>query len=81
MLKGSQRKYLRGVAHGLRPVVQIGKEGLTEAVIRAIDQAIESHELVKVQIFAEREDRTAFAAVIEERLGCECVGADRRDAL
>ena len=74
MLKGSDRKYLRGVAHGLRPVVQVGKEGLSEAVLTAADKALYAHELIKVQIFAEREDRQAAAETIEKRLSCECVG-------
>lgn len=75
MLKGSQRKHLRGLAHGFRPAVQVGKEGLTEAVVAAIDSALESSELIKVQIVAERDERRAIAAAIEERLGCECAGA------
>ncbi len=41
-LKGSQRKYLRGLAHSYKPLVQIGKEGLSESVIRAIDTALEA---------------------------------------
>ena len=75
MLKGSQRKYLRGLAQGLRPVVQVGKGGLSPAVLDAVAAALEAHELVKVQIFAEREDRSAVAASIEQSLGCECVGS------
>ncbi len=74
-LKGSVKKYLRGLAHNLRPVVSIGKEGLTEGVYDAIDVALEAQELLKVQIRAEREDRKKFAAAIEERMNCVCVGA------
>ena len=43
-LTGSQRKYLRGVAHGYKPLVQIGKEGLSKNVLSSIDTAIEAHE-------------------------------------
>jgi RNA-binding protein len=53
-LKGSQRKYLRGVAHSYKPLVQIGKEGLSEGVLGAIDDALEAHELIKVKIAARR---------------------------
>lgn len=74
MLKGSQRKYLRGLAHGHRPLVQVGKEGLTDSVVAAINVALEAHELVKVQIFAEREERETIASAMEGRLRCECVG-------
>ena len=73
-LKGSQRKHLRGLAHAYRPLVQIGKEGLTENVVRAIDDALEAHELVKVKIAAERVDRERMVPVIEERTASECVG-------
>jgi RNA-binding protein len=80
-LKGSQRKYLRGVAHGYKPLVQIGKEGLSENVIRAIDAALDSHELIKVKIAAERNERERIVPVIEERLDCECVGTIGRMAI
>jgi RNA-binding protein len=80
-LKGSQRKYLRGVAHGYKPLVQIGKEGLSESVVRAIDTALEAHELIKVKIAAERGDREQFVPVIEARVNCECVGTVGRMAI
>ena len=80
-LKGSQRKYLRGAAHSYKPQVQIGKEGLTENVFGAIDTALEAHELIKVKIAAERDQRERFVPVIEERLNCECVGTVGRMAI
>jgi len=80
-LKGSQRKYLRGVAHGYKPQVQIGKEGLSENVLRAIDTGLEAHELIKVKIAAERDQREELVPVIEERLNCECAGTVGRMAI
>jgi len=80
-LKGSQRKYLRGVAHGIRPLVQNGKEGLSEGVFDAIDTALEAHELVKVKIAAERDEREQFVPIIENRVKCECVGTVGRMAI
>ena len=80
-LKGSQRKYLRGAAHSYKPLVQIGKEGLSESVLDAIDTALEAHELIKVKIVAERDQREQFVPIIEERLGCECVGTVGRMAI
>ena len=80
-LTGSQRKYLRGVAHGYKPLVQIGKEGLSKNVLSSIDTAIEAHELIKVKIAAEREQRERFVFVIEDRLSCECVGTVGRMAI
>ena len=80
-LKGSQRKYLRGVAHSYKPQVQIGKEGLSENVLDAIATALEAHELIKVKIAAERDVREQFVPVIEDRLKCECVGTVGRMAI
>ena len=80
-LRGSQRKYLRGVAHGYKPKVQIGKEGLSENVVGAIDTALQAHELIKVKIAAERDRREELVPVIEERLDCECVGTVGRMAI
>lgn len=81
MLKGSHRKYLRGLAHDRRPLVQIGKGGLSETVLASVDAALEAHELVKIQIALERDDRRDVAAAIEQRLGCECVGMVGRMAI
>ena len=80
-LRGSQRKYLRGAAHGYKPLVQIGRVGLSEGVIQAIDTALEAHELIKVKIAAERDERERLVPIIEERLRCECVGTVGRMAI
>jgi RNA-binding protein len=80
-LKGSQRKYLRGAAHSYKPQVQVGKEGLSESVLDAIDTALDAHELIKVKISAERDQREQFVPVIEESLKCECVGTVGRMAI
>lgn len=80
-LKGSQRKYLRGRAHSYKPAVQVGKEGLSESVLAAIDTALTAHELIKVKIAADRSEREQLVPVIEQRLECECVGTVGRVAI
>ena len=45
-----QKKYLKGLAHPLSPVVKIGKEGLTESVFTTIETELLHHELIKVKI-------------------------------
>ncbi|MFP4014014.1 MAG: ribosome assembly RNA-binding protein YhbY [Chitinispirillaceae bacterium] len=47
-LTPGQRKYLKGLGHGLKPCVQVGKEGITENVIESISKALNDHELIKV---------------------------------
>ncbi len=66
-LTGKQRRYLRGLGHALTAVVTIGKEGITPAVTRAIDQALFDHELIKIRIGqnapVDRKDAAAQLAV------------------
>ena len=50
MLTGKQRRHLRGLGHELKPIVQIGKGGIDEGLIAALDQALADHELVKIKI-------------------------------
>ena len=61
-LTAHQKRYLRGLAHSLKPVVMIGASGLTENVIAEIDASIEHHELIKVRVNAtDREERVITA--------------------
>ncbi len=68
VLRGKQRRHLRGLAHHLDPVVVIGKEGVTPSVLSALDRALTDHELIKVRVLessrierAECADRLAVA--------------------
>jgi len=49
-LTGKQNRYLRGLGHGLHPFVMIGKQHLSEEVVKATNEALEAHELIKVKI-------------------------------
>lgn len=49
-LSGKQRQFLRGLAHALSPIVQIGKDGITDALVGAVNQALTDHELIKVRV-------------------------------
>jgi len=72
-LLGFQRKYLRGLAHNLVPVVLIGRGGVSEAVIAAVDKALADHELIKVKMM-EPEDKRAMAATLAERTDADLTG-------
>lgn len=63
-LSVEQRKYLKGQAHLLKPVVMIGAHGLTEAVIKETRCALAAHELIKVRVLGD--DRTAREAWFQE---------------
>lgn len=56
-LSPSERRALRARAHALVPVVMIGDQGLTSAVIREADRSLKAHELIKIRVAGEREDR------------------------
>ena len=78
-LKGFQKKYLRGLAHGLKPVVQIGKEGITEGVIRAVDEGLFRHELIKIKFndFKEKEQKEAITGELAAKTGSDSGRDDR----
>jgi|SRR6516225_4826820 RNA-binding protein len=50
MPPGELRRALRGHGHGMSAIVQIGKAGVTTAVVKQVEQALADHELVKVKI-------------------------------
>ena len=75
-LEGFQRKYLRGLAQQLKPVVFIGQKGLTPEVLSSAQDALLSHELVKVKFndFKEKDQKTEISDRIETETGAENVG-------
>lgn len=69
-LTGRSIRYLRGLGHHLDPIVQIGKEGITDAVVEATRTALLAHELIKVKVLQEAPiDRTEAGAALAERSG------------
>ena len=73
-LEGFQRRHLRSLAHPLRPVVMIGKEGVTEAVLAKTDQELHAHELIKVRFGDWKQEKAALLAQMAEKLLAEVVG-------
>ena len=64
-LTSSQAKFLRGLAHNLKPVVFIGQKGITTAVLQAIREALDVHELIKVR-FIDLPDKHHRLDVVSE---------------
>lgn len=63
-LSPAEKKRLRQIGHHLNPLVQLGGNGLTEAVLAEIDARLEDHELIKVRVGGD--DREARSEVIAE---------------
>lgn len=67
-LSSSQKRYLRGLAHDLRPLILVGAKGVSDALVAELELVLERHELVKVRVAAEdRESRDAMVAELAER--------------
>lgn len=66
-LTARERAHLKARAHALEPSVFIGHAGLSDAVAREIDRALTAHELIKVKILADRDQRDEIAAAIAEK--------------
>ena len=64
----SERLALRGRAHSLSPTVMIGNAGLTESVLKEITQTLKIHELIKIRVMAEREQREEILTAICDQL-------------
>jgi RNA-binding protein len=74
-LKGFQKRFLRGAAHSLKPVVFVGQKGFSATLIDAMNEALNRHELVKVKFieFKQKEKKLALVQQIETAASCEMV--------
>jgi RNA-binding protein len=55
-LTPAQRQFLKGLAHTRQPVVMIGNQGLTAAVLKEIELALNAHELIKIKAASDAPD-------------------------
>jgi len=72
---------MRAIGHELHPIVIIGAAGLTDAVVAELDRALRDHELIKVRINADREERGDITAAFLQRTGATLVQATGAVAL
>jgi RNA-binding protein len=72
-LSPSQKRYLRGLAHNLKPVILTGNKGVTPAVIKELFNALDQHELVKVRLGDDRNERKSQIVELGEAVKAELV--------
>jgi RNA-binding protein len=73
VLAGFQKRALRAKAHGLTPVTHVGANGVSDAVLSAVDQALHDHELVKVRM-NQPADKKSQARALAEATGAALCG-------
>ena len=75
-LTSSQAKYLRGLAHGLNPVVFVGHKGVTPGLLDSVHEALDAHELIKLKFidFKDRHLKAGMAAEIEAKTDSRLAG-------
>jgi len=74
MLTGKQKRYLRAQANQLKPIFQVGKDGVNENMVVQINEALEKRELLKVSILQNcEEDRETVADELQSGTDAEVV--------
>jgi len=71
-LTSQQKKFLRSLAHPLKPIVRVGKNGLTGEVLASVEAALARHELIKVKFVEhkDKEDKISIVAAICRQARC-----------
>lgn len=68
-LTGAQKRKLKGMAQLLDPVIKIGRNGITDAVLASLNEALLKHELVKVRFDQFKEQKKELAPKLAEGTG------------
>lgn len=80
-LSASQKRYLRGFAHDLKPVILVGQKGITPALLQELEVALAHHELIKVKLAGDdRESRAEAIEQIRTQSGADLVQSIGRTA-
>ncbi len=80
-LSQKDKKRFRAIGHHLSPVVTIAGKGLSESVSAELSRAIADHELIKIKIIADREERKETLALIEKEQGVTIIQSIGKIAL
>ena len=69
-----QKKHLRGLAHPLKPVINLGEKGVTDAFLQELDSTLEHHELMKIKVrTGDRESRNTIIEELADRMSAVLV--------
>ncbi len=69
-LSNNQKKYLRGIAHGLNPMIIIGTNGVTESLMEELESTLTHHEILKIKIaLGDRDERQEITQHILKQTG------------
>ena len=77
MITGKQRAYLRGLANTMSPIFQIGKNGVEEAFLKQLEDALEARELIKIKVL---ENSGLAAREVSDEI-CKAIGGDGVQAI
>ena len=73
-LSSKQRSYLRSQAHHLEPVILIGKNGITDGTIEAVNKALNARELIKIKFREFKDNKQSISDEIAASANCQVVG-------
>lgn len=74
MLTSKQRAFLKSEAHSMKPIIQIGKNGLNDQIKTSVRNALDARELIRVTLLQNTdEDIHDVAEVLEDEIGCDTV--------
>ena len=74
MLNSRQKKILRAKAHDLKPIILVGKSGVTNGCIQSINEAVESHELIKIKFLEHKDNKKSLSKIICTKTDSEIIG-------
>ncbi|EPT65470.1 TPA: ribosome assembly RNA-binding protein YhbY [Streptococcus agalactiae] len=74
MLTSKQRAFLKSEAHSMKPIIQIGKNGLNDQIKTSVRNALDARELIKVTLLQNTDEGIHdVAEVLEDEIGCDTV--------
>lgn len=75
MISQSEKKRFRAIAHNLKPVVTVSGNGLSESVLTELERALADHELIKIKVVAEKDERSGLVTRLCSQTGATLIQA------